>query len=158
MSSLPQNSSKQLNAYLVAAIMVVVYAGVNYICLGKLQLCVWRSAIGFPCPGCGLTHAGLFLLSGNIRESLIWHPFLIPIVGTVAIYCIPDGKWRLADWFRRQMWWVILLNVVVMVHFVWRVIVYYPQGMDEGPMYFDPHNYCSRLFILAEKLIELIAS
>ena len=143
MSSQQPNSSKPLNVYLVAAIALVIYAGVNYILLGKLQLCVWRSAAGFPCPGCGLTHAGLFLLSGNIRESLIWHPFLIPIVGTLVIYSIPDGKW-----------WVWLLNIVVFCHFLWRLWEYYPQGMDEGPMYFDPHNYMTRIWELTKIIMQ----
>ena len=150
-SSLPSSSKKQ-NIYVVAALVFAVYAVVNYLLLGKVQLCVWRSITGYPCPGCGLTHAGLFLLSGNIRESLIWHPFLVPIVGTLAICMIPDGKFRWADCFRKQTWWIILLNVLIAGYFIWRLAVYYPQGMDEGPMYFDPHNYFSRICVIVEKI------
>lgn len=151
---------KQLKSNLqlcgVIAFVLLVYCGVNYLILGKIQLCVWRAASGYPCPGCGLTHAGIFLLSGNIRESLAWNPFLIPIVLTWGIASVPSGWSKFADRFKKMKVFFILLIVATCSYFIYRLIVFYPQDPNVGPMFYDPCNYLELLLNLGRKLFRLI--
>ena len=136
---------KQLKSNLpligIAAFTLLLYAGINYLILGKAQLCIWRAICGFPCPGCGLTHAGIYLLSGNIRESLRWHPLLVPTVLTLGITSIPHGWCKWADRFKNMKTVFIVLLVLSFLLFLGRIIFLYPQSPFAGPMYYDPCNY-----------------
>jgi hypothetical protein len=38
------------------------------------SLCVFRRALGIPCPGCGLTRAVAALLRGDLRAAFAYHP------------------------------------------------------------------------------------
>lgn len=145
---LPAQLSSKLQLLGFATLQLVIFGGINYLIFDKLQLCVWRSICGYPCPGCGLTHAGLFLLSGNIRESLQWNPFLIPIVLTLMITSIPSGMSRFADRFRSWKIWFALLLSTSSAYFVYRLIRFYPQDPEVGPMFYDPCNYCMRIYEL----------
>lgn len=131
------------NLQLVAAVICILLcnAGINYLILGKVQLCMWRSICGFPCPGCGLTHAGLFLMTGNIRDSFNWHPFFIPMVLTFAISSIPPGWNKWADKFRNQKIWYRILLGLVTIYFLYRLVFIYPQNPEAGPMHYDNSNY-----------------
>ena len=102
---------------------------------------MWRSICGFPCPGCGLTHAGLFLMTGNIRDSFNWHPFFIPMVLTFAISSIPPGWNKWADKFRNQKIWYRILLGLVTIYFLYRLVLIYPQNPEAGPMHYDNSNY-----------------
>ena len=124
--------------------LALLWAGATYLLLGKVQLCILRAICGYPCPGCGLTHAGLFLLAGKISDSLRWNPFLLPIVFAMFIGCIPSGKWKFADWFRNRPWMVIGINVLCGLYFIYRLIMFYPQDQQSGPMYFDDANMLTR--------------
>ena len=121
--------------------MLSLYAGINYLILGDTQLCVGRAICGFPCPGCGLTHAGIYLLSGKFADSFRWHPFLIPVVLTLAITSVPYGWWKFADEFKNKQKFFIFLIAASSVYYIYRLITLYPQAPTEGPMHYSPHNY-----------------
>ena len=128
------------------ALIALLYCTVSYLILGKVQLCIWRAVCGFPCPGCGLTHAGIFLLSGNIRESLYWNPFLVPIVITIAGTSVPAGWSKLTDRFRRMRWFFTTLMISTVLYYVYRLIRFYPQDPEVGPIYYEPQNYIRVFF------------
>ncbi|MCL1997208.1 MAG: DUF2752 domain-containing protein [Turicibacter sp.] len=51
--------------------------------------------IGIPCPGCGLSRAGVLFLSGNFIESFQMHPLFIPsmlFLAYVGVYKIWPNK------------------------------------------------------------------
>lgn len=66
--------------YLAAAI-VLYQSGIQ---------CVFYRLIGIPCPGCGMTHAVLALLSGHPLLALAKHPMVwsLPILW---LYLMTDG-------------------------------------------------------------------
>lgn len=45
-----------------------------------LQPCVYKENFGFECPGCGLQRSLIELLKGNIWESIVLYPGLIPTI------------------------------------------------------------------------------
>ncbi|MBS3807302.1 MAG: DUF2752 domain-containing protein [Bacteroidales bacterium] len=45
-----------------------------------LQPCIYKQYVGFECPGCGFQRSLIALLKGNIWESIMIYPGLIPII------------------------------------------------------------------------------
>lgn len=45
--------------------------------------CLFFTATGVPCPGCGMSRALWALLQGHIGEAVRWHPmvFSLPVIG-----------------------------------------------------------------------------
>lgn len=61
---------------------IIILAG-TFILLKIFNVqCLFKSILGVPCPGCGLTRAVEAFLHGNLREAFYWHPlfFIAPIV------------------------------------------------------------------------------
>ena len=133
-------------------IALAAIAGVNALILGKTQLCILRALTGLPCPGCGLVHSGFFLLAGEFKQSFFWHPLLLPVIITLLLAGLPNGYWSFADKFKRQTWWFVLLLIALIVVFIYRVIIHYPQQM--GPMYYDPAHYLQLLLDFVRNLLQ----
>ena len=55
--------------------LVVVAVG-----LIPVPTCLVRLATGQPCPACGLTRAGLALLSADVVSATHWHPLALPLL------------------------------------------------------------------------------
>ena len=65
-------------------------------------LCPTAGLTGIPCPGCGLTRAGLALLRGRVSQAWAYHPLIFVVGPAVALYITllaTDAFWPLA-WFR----------------------------------------------------------
>lgn len=151
---LPKNLKSNSILIAIAGAYFFLYGLASYVILGKLQLCVWRGLTGFPCPGCGLTHAGLFLLSFNIKESLIWNPFLIPIIFTIFITCIPQGWNKWCDKFKqcKTLFWSLF--IAMLLYYIIRLILFFPQAETEGPMYYSKENYILKTYFSITELIK----
>jgi hypothetical protein len=75
--------------------LVIVGVGAVHLGLSLAGISVWNcpilAATGIPCPGCGITHATLQLLHGNVILSLQTHAFapvllLALVVMSVALF------------------------------------------------------------------------
>jgi hypothetical protein len=67
-------------------------AGALQLALGFFGLPGWQCpffhGLGIPCPGCGLTRAGIFLFHGQWKQALAMHAFApILLVGLAIITC-----------------------------------------------------------------------
>jgi hypothetical protein len=70
-----------------AARVLAVMAAAGALLLSGLPLCPVAYLGGVPCPGCGLTRAGLCLLRGDLRAAVELSPLspiVVPFVGVVV--------------------------------------------------------------------------
>ena len=56
---------------------------------GEVTLCPFAGLLGVPCPGCGLTRAGLHLLHGEVLAAIQLHPLVLIMVPGMAAAVIP---------------------------------------------------------------------
>jgi len=45
-----------------------------------LQSCFYKKYLGIECPGCGMQRSFIELLKGNLWESIVMYPALIPTI------------------------------------------------------------------------------
>ncbi len=50
------------------------------------RACTFRKLFGFDCPGCGFQRAFVELLKGNVYESILIYPPLLPILVLIALF------------------------------------------------------------------------
>jgi hypothetical protein len=46
----------------------------------NMQPCFYKKAFGLECPGCGMQRAFIELLKGNVWESILMYPALLPTI------------------------------------------------------------------------------
>jgi Protein of unknown function (DUF2752) len=74
--------------------------------------CVFKSATGLACPGCGLTRATHHALHGRLGEAARFNPLLFAMVG-VALCAVPSVVRGRKPRFVTQPWfgWVTVIVV-----------------------------------------------
>lgn len=53
---------------------------ISWLASGRIPPSALRALLGVPCPTTGCTRALLYLLRGDLHASLLWNPFLVPIL------------------------------------------------------------------------------
>ncbi len=110
-----------------------------YFALGKkylYSLCPMVMVTGLPCPGCGLTRAGISLLKFDFVRAFEVHPFIYPIVFYMLLF-----SWnryvreRQMGNFLRVL--LIIIMILIMIFYVWRMLEYFP---GEPPMSYYKKN------------------
>lgn len=57
--------------------------------LESLQIpCTFQKYFGIECPGCGMQRAFIELLKGNLSDSVLLYPALIPMLSTLLMLII----------------------------------------------------------------------
>jgi hypothetical protein len=54
-------------------------------------VCPFRLITGIPCPGCGMTHAFLSIIKGNIWDAACFNPFSFFIIFLLGMSLFPDA-------------------------------------------------------------------
>lgn len=120
-------------------LLCAIFLSVMTAAAGKV--CPARLLLGIPCPGCGLTRATVLLLKGDIHDSLLYNPFLLPLLagGLLFLYehYVLERKARL---FSVYIAVCIFLMVVV---YIIRMKYWFP---DRPPMIYEPRNLLHLLF------------
>jgi Protein of unknown function (DUF2752) len=87
---------------------------IQWMAAGRIPPSIMRWFLGIPCPTTGCTRSLLALFHGDIRGSLLWNPFTVPIVlmlaisaGTLLVAASRKRELALQRWMA-PAWWVVL--------------------------------------------------
>ena len=82
--------------------------------------CAYKSLLGFDCPACGAQRSFVLLLKGDMRNSFIMYPPLIPVLLVGLLWLLYFVKPGLASAYFVKRTSLLVLGVVLinyLVHF-----------------------------------------
>lgn len=133
-----------LRQCIALVLVLALVGGVNYLVLGRVELCPCRMLFGVPCPGCGLTHSTLCLLHGRFLDSLAYCPltvFLLLTFGACALLRLSPKVHLAVRFLACSRIWHASLAAAFVVLYVTRMLLYFPDG--PYPMVYSSRNYMS---------------
>lgn len=113
------------------------------------SLCPSVLVTGFPCPACGLTRAGILLLSGEFAEAAKMHPFIYVIAALAVVFFIYRYL-LLRDSTRWVKWCLIAIIICMILFYIYRMIRYFP---DTQPMTYYKYNLLYNLRVLLPMIV-----
>ncbi len=123
-----------------AIILIIAYFAFLHYFL--YSLCPVRVITGFPCPGCGLTHAGFCLLRLDFAGAWSVHPFIYPI-GILAILFVVNRYFLKGQPLTNLLYVLAILTLAGMIIFyIWRMLTQFP---GDPPMDYYTGNLISRI-------------
>ena len=116
-----------------------IVAAIAYCFLMNLligQVCPMVFLTGFPCPGCGLTRAGIALLSLDFKEAFQLNCMIFPIAAFLLYFCI--CRYILQCKCRGCYVCIVLIIILLLVLYGYRMLTMFP---DEFPMRYYRDNF-----------------
>ncbi len=105
---------------------ILVVNSIVYALTGYGIPCLFRLFTGFKCPGCGLTHAYLELLKGNLKGAMEYNILsvtMIPVLGIFLLYkgivLVRTGNTKMKLW---ENIFLIICAGIIMAFFLYRNI------------------------------------
>ena len=83
--------------------------------------CLMKLSTGLDCPGCGMQRSFVALLKGNVMESFLLYPALVPVLLTLLLTAI-HLKFRLRNGAAYVKYSYIFTVTVVMVSYIIKMI------------------------------------
>ncbi len=128
---------QDMKAYYNGVLLAGIYIIVANLLFGNMCPCVLLT--GFPCPACGLTKAGFYVMTLQLHKAWIMNP-AIYAVGMFLLYFIICryvlGK-SVFGW-KWILWGMIILLMVV---YLYRIASYFPEEMMPGEQWKTPMHY-----------------
>ena len=75
--------------------------------------CAYKQIFGIACPMCGFQRSLLLLINGNIWQSIIMFPPLIPLFIVITITIISNFKYHTINKRSIKRLWVIILVLLL---------------------------------------------
>ncbi|MCR5501589.1 MAG: DUF2752 domain-containing protein [Lachnospiraceae bacterium] len=117
----------------VPILVIVLYESFQLLVFHAL--CPVKVFFGLPCPGCGMTRASFFLLTGNIGEALRYHALVIPWVLCVLYLLVYHYVLMKKAPLKNPL--LIILGFTTLGYYIYRMIRYYPSA---EPMAYHEEN------------------
>lgn len=132
---------QDVKAYYKGVLLAAVYIIVANMLFG--HMCPSVLMTGLPCPACGLTKAGIYILTLQFHKAWMMNP-VIYAVGAFLLYFIvrryvcgnPVSGWK---W---MLWGILILLVGI---YLYRMAYCFPEKVVSGsqgktPMHYDQRN------------------
>jgi len=101
--------------------------------------CPFVFVSGLPCPGCGLTRAGIAVLTGQFYRAFELNFFIYPIIVLVFIFCF--YRYILRRKAKYLTWAAVAVVILLLAYYVFRMITVFP---GDPPMSFYQNNLLQR--------------
>ncbi len=137
---------KDLKNIWIAVIAIACYTVLMHLIFHAF--CPMVIVTGFPCPGCGMTRAVFYLLTGQAVQSVRMHPMGIPIV-CIGVYFL----WNRYITGRRAKGMKALIMatlILLIVCYVWRMCLFFP---DREPYVYTKDNLLAGLLPFYERIL-----
>lgn len=133
MKAIYDRVKKDVLNYRWAIILFTIY----YIIVKKIfrAFCPLVITTGFPCPGCGMTRALLFLFTGQIERSWNAHPMAVFWV-LLAIYCVVM-RYILGKEVKGFKTMAVILLSAMLICYIYRMATLFP---NQPPMSYTRNN------------------
>ncbi len=111
--------------------------------------CPFLIVTGFPCAGCGLTRAGMYLLRGNFSQAAALNP---SIFAFALLYC---GYFRYLEGTKVKGFSLALgvLVAVTLAVYIYRMYLYFPNKV---PYVYYKRNLLAEIFPWYERLLNRV--
>jgi len=83
--------------------------------------CFYKQHFGIECPGCGMQRSAIELLKGNLMDSFILFPALIPLL-TLLIYTVLHIRFSFQNGTRYILFLFFLSLSCMIVHYIVKLI------------------------------------
>lgn len=125
---------------------IAIIAILLYFVFAKVVLhgfCPMVLLTGLPCPACGLTRAGIALLTGHFAKAWAYHPFIYVFVVFVVLFGVQRYVYRKT--FRWMKPLVIIALLALVGFYLYRMMMFFP---GEPPISYFRHNLIALLYHL----------
>jgi hypothetical protein len=82
--------------------------------------CLFKTAFGFDCPGCGMQRSFIALLRGDILQSFKFYPPLIPVI-LFFIFLTLKNKFRIMNSFIITKMWIASIFIIILVSYIYKL-------------------------------------
>lgn len=96
---------------------------------------------GFPCPGCGLTRATGYLITGRMQQAWEMNPVIF-LLAAIAVY-FAVNRYLLGRRAKGIKVLLVIAAVLLCIAFVIRMYLYFP---DKAPCVYQEDNILERMF------------
>ena len=103
---------------------------------------------GFPCPGCGLTRALGYLVTGRLHQAWEMNPVIF-LIAVIAVYFVVN-RYLLGRKAKGIQGLLILLVVVLCIVFCVRMYLYFP---NRTPCVYSEDNVMARFFPFYQQIL-----
>ncbi|MBY0757022.1 DUF2752 domain-containing protein [Clostridium sardiniense] len=103
--------------------------------------CIFKSIIGVPCPGCGLTRAWISFINGNISEAFYWHPLFL-MIPALAILILLYFKGSFIKYRRYILIAIVTIVGLYIIIYIVRMVILFPSV---EPLDYNRQSFINRL-------------
>lgn len=147
---------RRIQPLLWLCLSCAIIATVNRLVLGNWEVCLFRMLTGFPCPGCGLTHAAVSLLHGDFHKSVQYHLFLIPVLLFILPSVLPANYQAIQNWlYIHHKRFCGGFFALFFCYYFLRLLLYFPGNY---PLCYKTENYLHLAKVAVLKIMELFHS
>lgn len=137
---------RDIKEYGVAGVIFLIYmAAVNLIFHAFCPLVI---ITGFPCPGCGLTRAAGYLMTGNVRQAWEMNPVIFPIAIAAVYFGI--NRYLLGRRAKGIKGMLIIVLILLCIVFCIRMYLYFP---GKAPCVYREDNLLKRIFPFYQQIL-----
>lgn len=117
-----------------AVMFIIAY----FVILKKLfrSLCPMVLLTGFPCPGCGLTRAGVHVLRLEFAAAWRIHPFIFAVIGLAAVFAAERYLLKSKE-MKATMRCAVAIIAGMLLFYIYRMMRFFP---DVSPMTYYRHS------------------
>lgn len=129
-----------IKEYGIALVAVFIYAAITNLVFHAF--CPLIIFCGLPCPGCGISRASAYFLTGRWQQAWQMNPMVFPIAAA-AVY-FGWNRYLLGRKARGIKVVIIALTVLLVVAYAVRMYLYYPNRV---PYVYTENNVLAHLYL-----------